>query len=1149
MKQSLTRIKSISKDFIPKSSKIAMASLITSFLFSLACSIIVYFINKNGYQVYNDIAVGNITLPGVNKSIDFYVYYTFIFSYFIAFPAFTYIFNKKAASLNESIKEVKLFNAFIGLLPFFLMLLFRLKVVPMFNICFFAFFAVTYFKLKEHGLKTDNIIKIILSFYFAYLSLAGLLAFANYYFPVIVDKNYKYFIPILWVIFLVSAYIACCFTKKNKIIDDNIIDRIVALSQLIIPFILFSLINTRYFYQGTPYTPVYYERFKICIFILIVILCLFNINSVRIAFTKKKRLQSVSLSTILSFVSVCYWNTGYNLLINTDQFHTGEIAIIYQQIIDFGQKWGKEFVSVLQGLGFVISGLNEFVFGGAFSTYIQANNLLLVIVAILTVILLYQIIEQKWIILLIAPIMPLFLMDRTYLIAPVFLFLINKKMIKKPILWTFGYILTCIIYVWYQPSYGGAVAASLIPVLLFIWYKDIKSKHTFNLNEKRDLFKFSIFLLIVLVIGLVCIPMLIQVLHFLKTNGYETQIGNGASAMQYIFIDVLAVTDYPVLNLTIFVFIKFGTGLLSIIIMLYMFFRYVVKTKDATRKVQGIILTVSTVISYILMIPAFFTRIDPGLSRITAVGYIYFGFLTLIILYLYKNEINYKPLAFLVMGISLATSLYITNPPYLQIHEKAVSVVTIPDNAIYAKPEETGLKNLGYAFTDNEMYLQEAMTVNEICNALLNENQTYYDLTDKSIYYLLTDHRVPGLYVSPLVCSNELLQTEAIEQLNKNDVPIVFINNPLNYIGVSQSLRSYRIYKYFVEKDYRFVKYKNCDFLVRSDIDLSPIENDIEYIALDQIGAYDRFINEFDYNSTLMEKLSTKNITFTNSVEAKNDKMYTAGPDPYVVFSSKKQLILNDIKLIEIKLKGIPVEGMEGQLFVDTEAVAANEYNSIHFDIKSNRIVIPTYLVEQFNMDSKLINIRVDFDNVPDGTDITIDSISLYSLTENQKANINQQLALASESINNYRLDDIFHQPNLMYLPREWGNNSKTLEKRFQLIDTAVADKEQADATDTTVKTHFEFTKSIAGNLGEFLQLNMICNNNECQDVKLIVKGIDKEGNELLEEFYFIASNGYLIIPIASSPNCLRAQRITGFDIILSPDITVEEAKLHHLIK
>ncbi len=1141
--------------FLPKNSRVALKSAAISFGLALIGSLICYFIFRNGIQPYHDIVVGNITLPGIFKNIDFYTYFTFIFVYIIAFLILIRTNNKRHMDNYYFKNKFGLFHIVLGIIPVFIFMALKMGVFPIFNLCFYLFLFLIALYLSKSKLDSENIEKIITSLFFTYLSSSGVLAAAGYFSPSLADRGTKYFVPALWVILCMEGFVIYLICTSAKINKNRVIDLFSIVTQILVPLCMFSLINTRYIYKGNGYKPVQYDNFIKLVITSIILLMVINIVTLAISLIKKRRIQSVYISSIISFVSVCFWNTGYNLLINTDQFHTGETAVVYQQIVHLGQKWGTEFVSVLQGLGFSLSGLNELVFGGTYATYVQAQNLLLVLSAVLTVILLYPVIEHKWLILLIAPVMPLFYMNRIFLIAPVFLLLLNPKIIKNPIKWSYCYILTCILHVLYQPTYGGAVAASLIPALLLIWYKELKNKSIYNLKSFSDRIKIGIFLLSVLAIGLLCLPMILNAMHFLRMNGYETMIANGLSVIQTLKYTPNYLTGYTLLDMVIQFIFKFGSGLAAVIIMIYMLLTYVIKQKDHVKMIQGFIMTISAGIAFFLMLPAVFTRIDPGTSRIGGLGFIYFGFFIPILIYLYRKDVKNKKIAGVICGLCLCTGFYVTFPPYLQIHEKANSIVNVPDDAAYAKPEETGLKNLGYAFVQNEQYLHESMVINEVCNYLLKGNQTYYDFTDKSIYYLLTNRKVPGLYVSSMVAANETLQNESIERLKNNDIPLIFINQPLRYMGVSESLRSYRIYRYFVEQDYKFITYKNCNFLVRKDIDLTPIQKDIELVDLSsRIGLYDDQIDESTYSSTNLQELSEKNISINNSIKVENDKMLITGVDPYLVFAANGQVDFNKIQLVEINLKNRPSVGMTGQLFVQTEKVGHNENNSIHFDMKTKRILIPLYKYEQFKLDSKLINLRLDFDNVPNNTDVSVDNIKLYSLTDTQKEELTQQYAKIARNETDNRLDDAFHQMYLMQLPYQWGHSFKLMQDRFLPRETAESNRKDIEVNNSQVNVHFDMKQVIPGSKGEFLRLKLNYSDNKKRNAVLVVKGIDENGNSLSEEFQFTTASDNLLIPVGSSPNCLQAKEITGFDLYLIPDIAsydvkIEDAQMYQLAK
>lgn len=1157
MKNIISKLRKNIDTYLPISAKVGLTSMCFSMIVAFVASVLCYALFRNEAQVFHDIVVDYMGYYDDNKSCDFYAYYSFVLVYIITFFISNRVLNLKVPTLKCKKKDINLFHVIIAILPnIYIWLLHKggIHGLSVFAISLITLFIVTGVLLYHTKISKENIVKLICSLFYIYLSLAGVLALVAYIYPALADKVDNYFIQILWVLLAIDEFILYIFIygKHNNNID-KIVDKITSITQLIIPLGLFCIINIRYIHKGNEVELMNYDRFRILVILSIIILILINFFMFYKANKANERIDSVNVTTIITFSTMLLWNTSYNLVIVADQAHTGETEIVYNQITNFGLKWGKEFVSMLQGLGFSNSALNEFIFGGTFATYVQTQNLALIFAVVLTAIALYYVIERKdrWLLLFYVPIMPLFLLNRTFFVGLVFIFLVNPKIIRNPMKWTYCYILTCIIHVWYQPTYGGAVAASLIPVGVIIWYNTYKKSDLFK-NHKNRL-KIILFFASVVIIGISCIPMLLQAIHFLKINGYETINGNGITIKQSFAYGITTLTKNKVLDAIIYIVYKFGSGLLACAVMLYVFVRYVINERDYIRRIQGVILTVSATFSYFLILPASFTRIDAGIcgvSRIGAVSFIYFSCIIVLLLYIYRDVVEYKTITLILCGVFISAGFYVSTPDYLQVHTKVNTIVQVPETAQYVTPEETGLKKLGYAFIEDTEYLKEAIVINEICSSLLSENQTYYDFTDKSIYYNYANKKVPGLYAAQTTVKSYYTQIEAISQLKKNDVPIIFINNPKIMM---LSLSSYRIYRYFMQQDYKFVSYKGVKFLIRNDIDMTPIQDNIDKV--DNCNLLDIDTNKIDekiYNSTLLDNLTFKPDASINDVELVNRVIQVSGVDPFVIFNLNQNVNLNNADLVEINLKNEPVDNMKGQLFVQTESVVHNQSNSVQFDIRSKKVLVPLYNLEQFSFCDKLLNFRLDFDNVAIGTDVSIDSIKLYSLNNIQKNDIEENY-LKSNVMDN-RLDEAFHLSNLNHLAHEWGESFEHMKDRFSESKDAKSEQEKVQVGDTPITVHFNMKQIISGREGEFLRLKLDYGDDKQRAAAIIINGTDKRGNALNEEFQFITVSDNMLIPIASSPNCLQAKELTSFDVTFSPDIEpyevkIEDAQMYQLIK
>lgn len=1138
------------RSYFPIHSGNGIKAMLISFFTALFISAISYIYLFQFPQKYTDITAGDITMLGLNKSADFYAYFIFLSTFTIIF-IFLMLFWYKRVELNNESRTFNVVEILHIMFPIAFIILFRLQQLSIFEIYFIFFAIFIFFVGTQMGLTRAYSIKFSIAQYYFYLSFCGLYAWLSYTNSLIADKIEFIFIPLFWGFLLLADFIILKAIKgKDEAIAWQKIDFVIRCSQFIIPMNLLALINTRYYYQGTQVSPDRYGIFISLMLSFIVLLLISNLVTWIRNQLKNESAEQVNLSTLIALSWVSLWNTNYNLLVNIDQFHTGETAIVYDQVVRHGLNWSKDFVSVLQGLGFVLSWINEFIFGGRFANYVPTQDFLLLIVVAITITALYFLIRNKWLLIIFAPALPLFFMNRTYLIGFIFILLLNPYLINHPMLWTYTYIATCILHVWYQPTYGGALAVALLPTLVYIWYKKYKTQpELFSFKDRHNTVKMAPFVVSLVIIGIACIPMLISALRFLRANGYETTITNGISVIQTLRQTPVNLTGYKIADWVIMNFYKYGSGLLFYIMSLYFFLSYVITENDYVKKVQGIVITVSGSMAYLMVLPAVLTRINEGLSRIGSVSFIFFGLLLVIYIYIYQKDLTNKRFIAILLGICLSCSFYLNVPPYLRVHGRVKSVVTVPDIAIRIMEDETGLTKLGNTFLTSELYLREASAVKEICSLLLSENQTYFDFTDKSVYYLLSEKPVPGLYASSMIMANSEIQHEVLEILAQKDVPIVFVNQPMRWMGISEALRSYRIYRYFMLQDYKFVRFKGCDFLVRSDIDLSPISGDIEFYS-DKVlaGRNDDKIDLAGMNTNVIEKLTQGNISYTNSIQIDNNAMHITGGDPFYIFDIKSYISMNDVGLIKIKLKDKLDHQISGQFFIQTSEVGHNETNTIQFDILSDTIIIPVYKLPNLQVPGVLQNVRFDVDGAPINMEVTVEEIELFTLDDQKITCLEEQYHKILLDNYSNQIDDLFHQPNLGYLPSAWGENYINMSDRFSVVqDLNFSMQSYRISEGETEEISLLLSGSIIGSDGEFLRLSfdiqhedkLIINNmlsyinsmfkgkdlRESSNVSIVVKGVDDRGNELNENFTMILTED-LLIPLGSSPNSLRAEQL-----------------------
>jgi hypothetical protein len=1142
---------------------IFLRSLIFSGLISI-CIAAIYYVTAilGGYQVYNDIVIGEITLRGLQKSPDITAYKIFIISFLLFFMLswFFFRFTKKeeqAVAVKEQVGKGLILCFVLGLFSY------TIKQNGLSAIGTFLLIAIicAIFILRINDLTAPHWKELSLSFYFIYLSCCGIFSLIKFLIPNSEGIDRLFFV-FLFVSEIGLALYIYYSTLNTTDLDKRIYKYAIITwtSQILIPLGLFSLFNTRYFYHGELYKPTGLYKFK-AILVLFTAICfignIFQLHQLK----NRHKIKFVQLSSFFVLAILMTWNTEYNLVISTDPFHTGETAIVWDQVVSQKQRWGDEFVSVLQGLGFFYSMINKFIFSGTFSTYAFAQMFVQLITVISIIVGGFYLLKNKWLLLLI-PLQIFLTSDRMYFVLPVILLLMNENILKRPVAWTYIYVGSCAFGIWYQPTYGGVVAVALLPILLLLWKRELKDNGFLRPRTACTKFKLTVFVSSLITIGMLCIPLLYQALRFVAENGKMTEVINGIPAFYSIRDFVPAFINIKIIDAILYFFSKFGIGLVFCIISIYFFFAYVIKENDDIKKIRGIILSVSCPLIFLLLLPAIFVRIDPNSpSRIGNFSISFCSVSLLLFIYFYYQHLNFKSTALIFSGVIIFVLFYNTPQQIFSLHNKINKTIEIPNNAYYFSKEDTGLNKMGNVFTYDEYYIKEARVLRDLCDKVLGFNQTYYDFTDKSIYYLYAERKVPGIYVAPMIAANTPIQRRVLAQLGKNDIPIIFINNPLSLLG-PLSLRSYFIYRYFLLQDYLYINYKGFDFLVRSDVDLTYVLKDISVDRMVFKYLPDLDPDQFLSKRLTRDQLTMENITYKNNIEVNSDLALIRGGDPFYILplDDNKNISMSDIKVIEIVFKEEPIPGQTGQLFIQTDKYNWQEEYSIFFR-SSDRVFLPVYQYDHLVKGETILKaLRLDFDGLQNGDNASIKEINIYTFKDHEWQDLiikieeqwflNQKI---SSEITEIVLNNIFKPVNLEFIPNEWGRNYKRLSKMFEnkCIFEMTGDVEQIVFTPDRPVTgeDVEFIHLFFDNTSDIKASDVLFNKTNLKNISIKIDGIDRNGNIFNEQFV-MKMGKELLIPIGSSPKCLRAKNINSVTIFREnfPRLDIQNIEALHLI-
>lgn len=1002
-----------------------------------------FVVGQNGREKYTDIVSDYLALDGVYKGVDVKAFYILICSFVILF----YV-------IYRGLKKRD----------------FRLQLCTR----------------KSSG-RGETLKNGIFSYIYIYLALTGIEALIQFSGRVDISE-YSNWVMLLTVVTWVGITV---FMRRSS----DKIGRYISYLQALIPCNILGIINTRYIYQENEVRSVALEQLKS---VIVVVWLVMEVACLGIIIRKycKKQKATLQVTTVVAMLMILAWNCDYDLLINTDTFHMGETAIVYNQIVNLEQRWGIDFSSIMQGMGLMLSGINEWLFDGKFSMYMQSINFLLLCFAVLLGIVAYRYAKDSAWFFLYLSFMPALLMDRTYLIIITFLILINKKLLENIYLWTYVFVLLCIANVFYQPTYGGAVCASLLIPFVVMWRAEIiKSEQTIvrYFLRKRQL----VFLISLILIGVCCIPLLHNAIVFLAENGKSTAEANGITILQSAkyFPVTTAIFGNKYLACLIVYLIRYALGPLVLMALFYYFVVYKEKVTDCVTRMQLLILSISGSVSYILMINATFNRIDSGLSRIGNVNCIYSCLLVIALLLLWRN-LPSKMMPGILIGIMCFCGLYVNDFSLFTINEKVCTVVEIPEDAVFIKEEEHGLQNLGDVFTDNELYIYEAKILNEVCLKLLDENQTYYDCMDKSIYYNYTNKKVPSYHVAQYTLGGSTdLQEKAIKNMQKQDVPVIFIKGVESTSYISK--RCYLMYRYLIQLDYRLIQYKGCYFLVDKEIDLTPIQTDIADMQWQWLTDNSEFANYID--KLRKKETSNKNNNLSN----------INGTDIAVIRFNNTE-----------ELAGVLDAELDGRMVSMVVNVG-----------QQGALVLPTYLADKISVE------------LSENLEECIQEVAFYNIAESKISEFDDKVQEIMEESELNKLNQALGANSVGYAAEEWGNNFDNMNEKFSLVSDLTKNIDETEAGAFII----EDISNVAGENAEFLYLQLE-NKQENVVATVITNGTDRNGNDFSESLDIALKykDSALLIPIGCSPRVLTASEIESIEIHLSTsDVEVEKACLY----
>ncbi len=607
--------------------------------------------------------------------------------------------------------------------------------------------------------------------------------------------------------------------KENSIFEKK--EFLIGLVQLPIPVVFLGFYNFYYQYGETEeLIPLFYSP-KWKLFCLIV--ALFMILFSTFLFLKKK--YEIYLTTFLSVAAFRVFQTPSGIM-NIDFFHNGEITIPTQQLFSYGKLPYFDVVPIHGLCDYFYGMINYLFFDGTFfsvNVATQVGNLLMAMV--LAGVIYATIPNRKLafvIIFLFAPFFSVYAGMRYFVFFLFFFVMFCQKVRSNTIWYIWWWILLSILAIGWNASIGGSVSAAFIPVIIIRSIRDLPNALRELIHEKRSWASKKIALAYgsLLFIGISFIPIFSQIVLYLKENTGTTFFVNGMEMIE----DFSNVSSYFVPGLVTeqgSFFIRTFGFLIPFLICLF----YAFQKDDKECSVIGKENTVILFLCIAIISNYAFVRYDEGL-RTNVISI----FLCLLIAFTMLRKclfVNGRPkyeFAFFIILIFIA--LFGTDGTLLVFPNQVCEIKkvetsqkitimgeTVEDPLVYVTGDSVGIKRLGNGFISGNA-LNSLKNINYVLDEVLEDETTYFDLSNQVANYFVFDKEMATKYTSVYNISNDKMQTMAVNQLSKELPSLILLSPDIRFDEVTVSIRSMKLYQYLMAQGYKPYQYENVVYLL-----------------------------------------------------------------------------------------------------------------------------------------------------------------------------------------------------------------------------------------------------------------------------------------------------------------------------------------------
>ncbi len=795
-----------------------LAVTIISSLFSALLVYCAWPFSRNGIQKYNDLIVGEITFSDSYKSGDYFLSYLAVVVFFLCWFLLLVLARRWLRETDceeppDSQGVAMPWPVLWGCASCAAGLLLVRRQIGVLEVALLALIVLAglcrvygIVRHKDSAPLAANLIWLALTTLLALFSLLGIAALATFLFPAttFLSGSIGSMIPLAGLV-IVGLLLTCLKLPQAARLG------VTRWVQLGVPLLI--LVGfTRIFRQGAAITA---NEIPLTTMLCALLIGLAGVcmNAVLIRRTvtlssPESLDQAILRPTVIAITAFLAFKTPEYL--SFDYFHVGESLITWQQIAELGKfpysgyAIQRGFIDMLPGL------LNRLFFDGTYASYNSAFALWWLLGGGVTAWLICRLVGNGWGLAMVLCLAPLGIF-KLWLYLPIVMILAHPGLLAKPLRWLLAWFYCSLVYCLFQHTNGIALTLGTMPVaawLLIGAFKHGELQNAWQGHRRRLLAGIGACLLTLLLVS----PVLKEWVVFILEQGGANEIANGIVLGQRV-----AVADwFRWKSPLVWELFRSGGWLAGLFILWHLFAGEWFSSEKRWRPTPVALICLAGIVSAVVFIPYSMGRIDPkGLSRPGSIMQLLLGCLVPLALIL-APRIRQKTVLFVSVGLLLGIVSASEYSDFRLLPARAVAALEVPPQAVRVDGVRSGLPNLGSPFIPADK-LQDLLTVKQVMDAVLQEGETYLDLTNNMAFYPLLGKEVPSVYAGYYIATSHKIQQRMIAALASNPPPLVWVAPARTFGTGSAALRSYRLYRWVMNNGYLPFSYNGAQFLVRKD--------------------------------------------------------------------------------------------------------------------------------------------------------------------------------------------------------------------------------------------------------------------------------------------------------------------------------------------